>query len=705
MAKASRKHIDNTLFGRFTPLCDLDPATLDKLADRATIEHVSKGNFLFERGDAAQRTFYLLEGEIELCSPLFPTQSVKANTDAGRYPLAHSFPRQFTAVTVSDVRMLMIPFDVSTIMQSDAANVKSDSTNKPAPSWESRWLATPMLRRLSAANKKALLASMAEISVQAGQVVIHQDEPADSYYVIKKGRCSVSRKPSPGARDVKLAELTAGQGFGEEALITNVPRNASVTMLNDGLLLRLDKQSFIDLLAKPLLHHLPFQHAIQLVEQGAVLVDVRTPEEFEIDGLIGSLNMPIPVLRLKASRLNRDRTYIVYSNTGQTSSVAVFLMLQQGLNACILEGGLTAAPKYRMKRGGVGDNHSEGQSGTESSRNTVLPFPNNAPPQGQSEVDWHNLSDDVLWRTTLGYRDDAGVEAALAAKPSAAAPQGGDNTLQGFDDIQLFTSVGPLQDMRLETGEEPKQGFPESDDRPNPFQQPQQRAANPAAPGAAQYRQTPQWNNRISHRPRRRLLFASLALLVLLGGWIGFFYLTNGKLPDNLEAASPLLLEQQRKLDVKVNRLLDAIESMPAMQGRVKDSNNTPPATSAPPAAPSKAPKPVAKTAPSTVRKPVIKAVPSSHSEPASAPSTAPGPATTAVPEPATATTPSTAPEPATEITPESVTVPTTVPEPVSATTPSTAPESVTASTAASETKQEDINSKNAPAADSMTQQ
>jgi len=645
MAKASRQQIDNNLFERFTPLCDLDPATLDKLASLATIEHVTAGNFLFERGDSAQKTFYLLEGEIELCSPLFPTQSVRADTDAGRYPLAHSFPRQFTAVTVSDARVLVLPLDVSAVMQGDAANVKSSSSNKPAPSWESRWLSTPMLRRLSATNKKALLASMEEISVQAGQVVIHQDEPADSYYVIKKGSCSVSRKPSPGARDVKLAELTAGQGFGEEALITNVPRNASVTMLNDGLLLRLDKQSFIDLLAKPLLHHLPFQHAIQLVEQGAVLVDVRTPEEFEIDGLIGSLNMPIPVLRLKASRLNRDRTYIVYSNTGQTSSVAVFLMLQQGLNACILEGGLTAAPKYRMKRGGVGDTHSEGQSG-----NTVLPFPGNASSQGQAEVDWNNLSDDVLWRTTLGYREDAGVEAAMTAKPAAPLPQGGDNTVQGFEDIQLFTSVGSLQDMRLAADEEPQPGGD------NPYPNPQQRAANPAAP--AQYRQTPQWNNRISRRPRRRLLLASLALLVLVGGWIGFFYLTNGKLPDNLEAASPLLMEQQLKLDAKVNRLLDAIESMPALQGRVKDNKNAPPATSAAPTiAPKAAPKPVTKAKPSRVPEPVTRALPPTEPAPATltASSIAPDPvsASSTEPEATSAPEPATAPPPAEDVTQE----------------------------------------------------
>ena len=69
----SKQAIDNSIFEGFTPLCDLDANTLNKLARLTTIESVPAGNFLFERGDTTQRTFYLLEGNIELCSPLFPT--------------------------------------------------------------------------------------------------------------------------------------------------------------------------------------------------------------------------------------------------------------------------------------------------------------------------------------------------------------------------------------------------------------------------------------------------------------------------------------------------------------------------------------------------------------------------------------------------------------------------------------------------------
>ena len=564
MANAPQPAFDIARFEGFTPLKELERSALERLAAAAAIERRAAGEFLFERGETRHRTYYLLEGEVELCSPLFPTHRVAAGSDAARFPLAHSFPRQFTAVTITEVRVLMLPLDVAEVMTRDQTAAKSTD----ALVWEKRWLSSPLLRRLSAEHKQSLLASMAELTVRAGQVVVRQDEPADSYFVIKRGRCRVSRKPSPSASEVTLAELADGQGFGEEALITGVPRNASVTMLSDGILLRLSKEAFITQMARPLLHYLPFQHAIKLVEQGAVLVDVRSPEEFESESLIGSINMPLPVLRLKAGRLNRDRTYIVYSNAGQISSVAVFLMLQQGLNACVLKGGLGSAPRERLKCGGFGN---------ESDAGKVLSFPGVAR-TGADTVEWNNVSDDVLWRTTLGYRRDTGLEAALDPRPQAATSDG---TLQGFDDIRLFTTIDTVQDIRLQQEETP-------------------RPRSPARGAAAGNFSTsprplpPRWQP----KPRRRhgRPIAAFVTLLLIGGGAVDYLLLNGEgLPLRLQSASPVILDQQRKLDAKVDRLLQALETMPALQG----SSNTPPPAPATPAANAKSQRRGAAPAPS----------------------------------------------------------------------------------------------------------
>lgn len=591
---ASAHNINNSLFKSFIPLNSFDQSILEKLARHATVRHCKSGNVLFERGDDNTQTIFLLEGEIELHSPLSQMQKVSAGSETSRYPLAHSLPRQFTAVCVTNVNVLVLPLDILEIMPSEAKKGNSTSSSAHSDAWKTQWLNSPMLRNLPDANKKALLSKMEEIRVQAGQVIIHQEEPADSYFVIKQGKCSVSRRPAPGTRDVKLAELTEGQGFGEEALITNIPRNASVSMLSDGVLLRLSKQDFIGLLARPLLHHLPFQNAIELVEQGAVLIDVRAPEEFEIDGLIGSINMPLPVLRLKANRLHRDHTYVVYSNTGHFSSVAAFLLIQQGLKAYVLLGGLSTVPKNRMKDSTFinNDHTSETQDTTPAVQNKILTFPQNNDVQhsGTSdvhrqdrlvtneqpqEVDWNLISDDVLWRSTISHRKDPGIEAAISANPIEAEISANptddrkspiDASIQGFDDIKLFTTINALKDIKIGGSEGQKQG--------TGYSQPASYKVRNADKTPSHYQEPQNWNHRTTRRPSKRLIFTTIAILLFVGTGLGFYYFSSVAHTSKTQETSPKMLEQQRKLNDKLSRLLDAIDSMSTHHTQDSKSND-----------------------------------------------------------------------------------------------------------------------------------
>ena len=160
----------------------------------------------------------------------------------------------------------------------------------------------------------------------------------DSYYVIESGRCEVSRQV--GGAPLHVAELKAGDAFGEEALVAGERRNASVRMKTDGALWRLAKPDFIELLQAPLLHGLAAQEARQHVAAGGVWLDVRYPAEFTQDGLPGAMNIPLNEIRGAFGVLDKGREYIVYCQSGRRSSAAAFLLAQHGLSAAWLIGGL-----------------------------------------------------------------------------------------------------------------------------------------------------------------------------------------------------------------------------------------------------------------------------------------------------------------------------------------------------------------------------
>ena len=64
---------------------------------------------------------------------------------------------------------------------------------------------------------------------------------------------------------IKLAELGVGDTFGEEALIAEAKRNATVTMLTDGVLMRLNKQDFRELMNEPLLQWVSYDKAREII--------------------------------------------------------------------------------------------------------------------------------------------------------------------------------------------------------------------------------------------------------------------------------------------------------------------------------------------------------------------------------------------------------------------------------------------------------
>ena len=76
----------------------------------------------------------------------------------------------------------------------------------------------------------------------AGDVVIRQGDPGDLFYLIRSG--SVDVIINDGTQDNKVAELKAGQYFGEAALITDEPRNATIVAREPSVFYALGKDDF-----------------------------------------------------------------------------------------------------------------------------------------------------------------------------------------------------------------------------------------------------------------------------------------------------------------------------------------------------------------------------------------------------------------------------------------------------------------------------
>jgi CRP-like cAMP-binding protein len=197
--------------------------------------------------------------------------------------------------------------------------------------------------QLPAAHIEELLKRFQRVKTARGEVVIREGDEGDFYYVIESGRFQVERLV--GGAKMVLAELKSGDAFGEEALVSEAKRNASVISLGEGELLRLEKQDFNAMLREPLLRRIAFEEAAEKVRRGALWLDVRYPSEYQYDKLPGAINVPLAEVRNMFAVLDRSKEYVAYCQSGRRSAAAAFLFAQRGFRVWLLEGGLRSAEK------------------------------------------------------------------------------------------------------------------------------------------------------------------------------------------------------------------------------------------------------------------------------------------------------------------------------------------------------------------------
>ena len=307
--KSTPTPVDPAILRRLVSPGGLSYEQFHELADGAVVEQVPSGTILFEKGDHDGHIIYVLSGEVVLAGS-DGAEKIVGGEGSAKNAVSPEQPRICSATCVTNVSVARFDYkrfenlegpiqagiDVSHINENDDEEVDLGET------WMARVLQSDRFKYIPPVSLQEMFMRLEERPVSKGHTIIIQDEEADFYYILKRGRCTVTRKNSNGAQIV-LCYLTSGDGFGEEAMLSRNVRNATVTMETDGAVLRLSRADFVKLLGDPLIAKLKLEEAQSMVAEGATFVDVRPPVK---------------------------------------GAAAVFLLRSSGFDAFLLDGGLNA---------------------------------------------------------------------------------------------------------------------------------------------------------------------------------------------------------------------------------------------------------------------------------------------------------------------------------------------------------------------------
>lgn len=335
------------------PISSLNYENQAEIIKSVEAQQLTQGKVLFKLGQVDKKTVYLLKGELELRDADGKVSVITAGTHEANYPVGHNQPRRCTAVARIDSIFIAVDNDLMDVLltwdQTTSYVVTEIDEQELGEASDTDWM-TKILRseifmRIPPANIQKMFMRMEQLPVLAGEIIVKQGDQGDYYYILQKGECEVLRKSSDSDKAIRLAVLCPGDGFGEEALISDSVRNATVRMTQSGSLMRLSQDDFNELLKEPVLEQMDYHQAIDLVNSDeAIWLDVRLENEYSLSCLKNSINIPLYLLRLRAAKLDPAHKYIIYCDSGSRSATAAYLLSERGFDIAVLSGGYLSIP-------------------------------------------------------------------------------------------------------------------------------------------------------------------------------------------------------------------------------------------------------------------------------------------------------------------------------------------------------------------------
>jgi CRP-like cAMP-binding protein len=331
----------------FIPLNTLSKDHLKVLVRNREVEVVCGDTVLFTREQEVKGHVYLLSGELKLRFEDGSEDYLLAGSQAALYPVAHQNSGAVEVVANTDCRILRLDsekLDKMLCWDQAADYLMSDLLARPELDEDIDWICTLLKSNLfydvPPMNLEQVINCFEACVVEPGDVIVRQGELGDYCYVVKEGEAAVWIAQEGSNKSERVALLGPGKAFGEDALLHEARRNATVQMLGYGVLMRLHKKDFQKLLQEPPVDRISMTEANKRIGSDCVWLDVRSQREYEHGHYSGAPNFPLNLLKMKSRLLDKDKNYIAYCDTGRRSLAAASLLQQDGYRVMMLEEGI-----------------------------------------------------------------------------------------------------------------------------------------------------------------------------------------------------------------------------------------------------------------------------------------------------------------------------------------------------------------------------
>ncbi len=212
------------------------------LIEKVRLVDLAPGRVLFSRGDPGGALFVVASGEISVRAPE-EVARLAEGAFFGEIALLIDEPRTASAVAIEPTQVLAIDRTLASALVAEAPDLLRVLLRYMRDRLVATFLRTsPLFSSFSSEERSAVIARFRFVEAQPGLRVLEQGRPPTGLFVLLAGRAAVSRD---GAA---VAELGAGDVFGEISLLERGNATATVVMERRSFLLLLPRADFDELI-------------------------------------------------------------------------------------------------------------------------------------------------------------------------------------------------------------------------------------------------------------------------------------------------------------------------------------------------------------------------------------------------------------------------------------------------------------------------
>jgi cGMP-dependent protein kinase len=248
----------------------LDEEGVRKVVEEMTKYAVRAGVVIFEQGTPGNNFYVITVGECEVVVNDAIVNLVAVGQGFGELALVHNSSRTATVRTASDCELWGI--DRKTFNSAvRTVNIKNYAVNLKFVQ------SVNIFKTLNPSEQNYLVQSLIDQKFDCGQRIVNEGEPGELFYLIKEGTVSCSQK------GVEIRRLHLGDYFGEQALLYNCRRTATVTAVEQQVrCLSIGRSKLETVLGSELQQVIYKNTMLMIMEQSAVLSQLSRAQQVNL---------------------------------------------------------------------------------------------------------------------------------------------------------------------------------------------------------------------------------------------------------------------------------------------------------------------------------------------------------------------------------------------------------------------------------------